>query len=137
VRPAGARPPRIAVVADDLMWGTRLLDGVRRAGAEAVPVRTAPAVDPALASADGAIVDLTARAFDPLAVIRSAAARDVPSIAVGPHDDEAVRRAAREAGAGRVHAYRALFEHGDVALAAWLARIGGDDAADEGTEGGD
>ena len=35
--------PRVAVLADDLIWATRLVDGVRRAGGEPVPVRTAAA----------------------------------------------------------------------------------------------
>ena len=48
----------------------------------------------------------------------AAAAAGVPAIAVGQHDDAELRRAARDAGASRVYAYRALFEHGDRELGA-------------------
>jgi hypothetical protein len=116
--------PRIAVLADDLIWATRLVDGVRRAGGDPVPVRTAPAFERALADADGALVDLTARAYDGIAALASAAGAGVPAIAVGQHDDVELRRAAKAAGATRVHAYRALFEHGDRELGAWLAVLG-------------
>lgn len=115
--------PRIAVVADDLIWATRLADGVRRAGAEPVPVRRAAAVDETLAAVDGVIVDTSARAYDPLAVLRTAAAGGVPAIAVAPHEAGTLIRDARAAGASRVHPYRALFEHGDEALARWLATL--------------
>jgi hypothetical protein len=122
-RPADA-PPRIAVLADDLIWATRLVDGVRRAGAEPVPVRSAAAFEAALPSVDGALVDLTARAYDGLACLRSAAGAGLPAVAVGQHDDAPLRRSAREAGADRVYAYRALFEHGDRELGAWVAGLG-------------
>jgi hypothetical protein len=115
---------RIAVLADDLIWATRLADGVRRAGGTPVPLRTAPALATTLAEVDGAIVDLTARAYDGLDALRAAAAAGVPAIAVGQHDDAPLRRAARDAGASRVHAYRALFEHGDRELSRWLAALG-------------
>jgi hypothetical protein len=124
--PSGAGPsvaPRVAIVADDLIWATRLADGVRASGADAVPVRSAAAVDAALGDADGAIVDLTSRAYDAMAVLGAAAAAGVPAIAVGQHDDAPARRAARAAGAARVYAYRALFEHGTRELGAWLATL--------------
>ena len=54
---------------------------------------------------------------------RPRAAAGVPAIAVGQHDDAEARRAATTAGASRVYAYRALFEHGDRVLAAWIASL--------------
>ncbi len=114
---------RIAVVADDLIWATRLADGVRRAGAEPVPLRSAAAFEAALPAVDGAIVDLTARAYDGIAMVGLAAAAGRPVIAVGQHDDAETRRAATAAGASRVYAYRALFEHGDRVLEAWIDTI--------------
>lgn len=121
---AGDRPPpRVAVVADDLIWGTRLADGVRRAGGEPVAIRSAAGIEVGLAGADGVIVDTSARAYAPLAVIRAAVAAGIPAIAVAAHVDVELRRAAREAGAARVHAYRALFERGDRELATWLSGI--------------
>jgi hypothetical protein len=122
-RPSGPVVPRVVVLADDLIWATRLADGVRRAGGEAVPARTGPAFDAALPGADGAVVDLTARAYDGLDALGRATAAGVPAIAVGQHDDVELRRAAKAAGATRVHAYRALFEHGDRELTAWLTAL--------------
>ena len=116
-------PPRIAVLADDLIWATRLADGIRRSGGEPVPVRSAPALAGVLASVSGCLVDLTARAYDGLTCLRTAAAAGVPAIAVGQHDDADARRAARAAGADRVYAYRTLFEHGDRELGAWIGNL--------------
>lgn len=115
--------PRIAVLADDLIWSTRLADGVRRAGGEPVPARSTAALDVALEGAAGCMVDLTARAYDGLAALRTAGRAGVPSVAVGQHDDAELRRAAGEAGATRVYAYRALYEHGDRELGAWIAGL--------------
>lgn len=121
--PDHAGPPRIAVLADDLIWATRLADGVRRAGGEPIPVRSAPDLAAVLASVSGCMVDLTARAYDGLACLAAATAAGVPAIAVGQHDDAEIRRAARVAGAGRVYAYRTLFEHGDREFSAWIGSL--------------
>ncbi|HEY4190742.1 MAG TPA: hypothetical protein VGM28_09990 [Candidatus Limnocylindrales bacterium] len=117
---------RVAVVADDLIWATRLRDGVARAGAEPVGVRSTDALTTTLTSAAGCLVDLTARAYDGIEVVRAAAAAGVAVIAVGQHDDAETRRAATDAGAARVYAYRALFEHGDRVLSAWIATLTSD-----------
>ncbi|OGO54711.1 MAG: hypothetical protein A2V85_17650 [Chloroflexi bacterium RBG_16_72_14] len=121
---AGDRRPRIAVVADDLIWATRLVEGVRRAGAEPVAIRSAAAVEGGLAGVVGVVVDTTARAYDPIAVLRRAASLGIAAIAVAPHVDVEGRRAARAAGASRVHPYQVLFERGDRELAAWLSALG-------------
>ena len=114
---------RIAVVADDLIWATRLRDGVTRAGAEPVAVRSPSALAAALPTVAGCLVDLTARAYDGIEAVRAATSAGVPVIAVGQHDDAKTRRAATDAGAARVYAYRALFEHGDRVLGAWIATL--------------
>ena len=120
-RPDRPAQPRIVVLADDLIWSTRLAGHVRAAGAEPVAVRSADAFATALAVADAAIVDLTSRAYDGLAAI--AAARDAgrPVLAVGQHDDHVLRRDALAVGADRVLAYRKLFEDGPATIARWLA----------------
>jgi hypothetical protein len=120
---AAPEQPRIVVVADDLIWGTRLADGVRRAGAEPIKVRHAAGVAGALGGADGVIVDTSARAYDPIAVLRDAAGAGIPAIAVAPHEAAELRRAAKTAGASRVLAYRVLSERPERALAAWLATL--------------
>jgi hypothetical protein len=125
VSPAAPAPARIAVLADDLLWATRLEGLVRLAGAEPLPVRRPAALEAALVAADGIVVDLTARAYDGLAALRGAADAGVPAIAVAQHDDAPLRRAARGAGAGRVYAYRTLFERGEAELAAWIGGLRG------------
>ena len=115
----------IAVLADDLIWATRLVDGVRRAGGHPVPVRSLETLGASLPGVGGCIVDLTARAYDGIEAISIARVAGIPAIAVGQHDDAEVRRAATSAGASRVYAYRALFEHGDQVLAAWIASLHG------------
>jgi len=119
---------RVLILADDLIWSTRLIARVRAAGADATPVRTLAALDQALPGADAVIVDLTARAYDGVdAVCRSSeAGRRV--LAVGQHDDAELRRRALDAGAERVHPYRKLFEDGPATLARWLATGAAGDA---------
>lgn len=112
--------PRIVVLADDLIWSTRLAAHVAAAGGAPRSVRTAAAFDVALAEAEGAIVDLTALAYDGVAAIEAAAAHDIRVLAVGQHDDLELRKRALGAGAERVYAYRKLFEAGPETLAAWL-----------------
>jgi hypothetical protein len=60
--------PRIAILAQDLIWADRLARAVEAAGGEPTRAKTAPELDRALACADHAIVDLTAQAYDPIAV---------------------------------------------------------------------
>lgn len=118
-----AVPPWIVILADDLIWATRLADAVRRTGGLPVPARSSATFEAALPDAAGCIVDLTARAYDGLGALTAASASGVPAIAVGQHDDVELRRAARTAGAVHVYAYRALFEHGDRDLGAWIAGL--------------
>jgi hypothetical protein len=110
----------IAILADDLIWAARLEEGVRRAGGRPIRVRSQASLAAVLQEADGCLVDLTARAYDGPSALRVAHQAGVPAIAVGQHDDAALRRAALDAGAARVHAYRALFEKGDALLAVWI-----------------
>jgi DNA-binding response OmpR family regulator len=117
---------RVLVLADDLIWSTRLAGHVRSAGAIPEPVRTAAAFATALAGPDvaGAIVDLTSRAYDGLASIAAARDAAVPVLAVGQHDDHLLRRDALAVGADRVLAYRKLFDDGPATIARWLAATG-------------
>lgn len=117
---AGA--PVALVLADDLIWGTRLRDHLAAAGAAPVLLRGAPAFGERLAGASVAVVDLTARAYDGVAEIERAAAAGVRVLAVGQHDDLEVRKRALAAGAERVFAYRKLFEDGPATLRAWLTK---------------
>lgn len=116
-------PARIVVLADDLIWSTRLAGHVRTAGRQPVTVRTAPAFSAVLAEPGlgGAIIDLTSLAYDGLASIAAARDAGIPVLAVGQHDDHVLRRNALAVGADRVLAYRKLFEDGPATIARWLA----------------
>lgn len=114
-----ASAPRVVILADDLIWSTRLGEAVRAAGGVPVRIRRLDDLFAGLADAARAIVDLTARAYDPLRAVAEAAAR-ARVIAVGQHDDIAIRKAAIAAGAERVYAYRKLFEDGPAVIRAWL-----------------
>jgi hypothetical protein len=123
--PAAART--VAILADDLIWSTRLSDAVRAAGARPRAVRRLADLEALLpgdagqAAISDVIVDLTARAYDGVAAVRLAGATGARIVAVGQHDDVELRRAATEAGASRVFTYRALFEDGPRLLRRWLA----------------
>ena len=111
---------RVAVLAQDLIWQDRLARAVEAAGATPSRAKTGPELDRALECADRAIVDLTARNYDPMSAIRRATTRGARVLAVGPHDDIEVRKRALAAGAEKVLAYRKLFEDGPATLTAWL-----------------
>ena len=111
---------RVLVLADDLIWGTRLVEQVRSAGAEATAARAAAPFRAALPDADAAIVDLTSRGYDGLAAIAAARDAGLPVLAVGQHDDHVLRRDALAVGADRVLAYRKLFEDGPATIRRWL-----------------
>lgn len=116
----------VVVLADDLIWATRLSEAIAAAGAQPLRVRRladlAPSLPPPGEAAGMAIVDLTARAYDGIEAVRVAARTGARVVAVGQHDDLDLRRRALEAGAERVFTYRALFEHGPRTLATWLGR---------------
>jgi DNA-binding response OmpR family regulator len=114
-------PVRILVLADDLIWSTRLVGHVRAAGFEAAAVRSADAFRAGLTGARGAIVDLTSLAYDGLAAIAAARDAGVAVLAVGQHDDHVLRRNALAVGADRVLAYRKLFDDGPATIARWIA----------------
>jgi DNA-binding NarL/FixJ family response regulator len=116
--PGAVVAPIVLVLADDLIWATRLTDAVTAAGG--TPKRARRLEGLAGSGATHAIVDLTARAYDGVAAVREAAATGARVVAVGQHDDAALRRAAIEAGAERVFTYRALFEDGPRSIARWL-----------------
>ena len=119
VEPSPEHGPAVLILADDLIWASRLADAVAAAGGRPLRIRRLDGLADARAS--HAIVDLTARAYDGVAAVRSVAETGARVVAVGQHDDVPLRRAAQAAGAERVFTYRALFEDGPRALAKWLA----------------
>jgi hypothetical protein len=116
-----ASRPNVAILADDLIWATRLEEIVQAAGGAGRRLRSVEALEGVLGEVDGVIVDLTARAYDGVAAIGIAAGGGVRVLAVGQHDDQELRARARAAGAERVLAYRKLFEDGPATIGRWLA----------------
>jgi DNA-binding response OmpR family regulator len=118
----------VVVLADDLMWSTRIVEAVRRAGGSAVQLSSEQELAVALEAyqvgdvrtISGAIVDLAARRFDAVAAIERVSQARLPVIAVAEHDDQLTRKRALDAGAGRVFSYRKFFEDGTRLVEGWL-----------------
>ncbi len=100
----------VRVVADDLIWASRLDAAVKHAGAQ--PVRD---------GGEAVIVDLNGRAYDGIAAVAAAAASGSTVIAVAQHDDGATRKRALTAGARRVFSYNKMFSDGPRIVADLLA----------------
>jgi DNA-binding response OmpR family regulator len=118
----------VVVLADDLMWSTRIVEAVRRAGGSAVQLSSEQELAVALEAyqvgdvrtISGAIVDLAARRFDAVAAIELVSQARLPVIAVAEHDDQLTRKRALDAGASRVFSYRKFFEDGTRLVEGWL-----------------
>ena len=120
-RPAEpAETRRIVVLAEDLIWATRLSSLLEASGAEVRKARGARDLDAAIAGADGLLVDLTARTYEPFQAIESAARAGLDVACVGQHEDVAVRKEALAAGAKRVWTYSQLHTHGPTVIGRWL-----------------
>ena len=117
--------PRLLVLADDLIWATRLEGQGRTLGADVQrftttePLMTALAAEPAT-PADLVAIDATARAYDAEAAVRAVAATGARVLALVQHDDPEGRASLVAAGAMRAMPYRALFERGHAILAGLL-----------------
>jgi DNA-binding response OmpR family regulator len=118
------RQPRVGVLADDLIWASRLAAAAEQAGAEVVRLTGRDALVEAL---DGPfrpvalLVDLAGRRFDPLDGIWVAAQAGLAVLAVGQHEDLDLRHRALEAGASAWISYNAFFRRGAVRVGALLA----------------
>ena len=92
----------VLVVADDLMWSTRLLSFAAGAGAagRTVPdlagLRAALRTEPPDQPPDLVIVDLSARSFDAVAAVSEAAGAGGRVIAIAQHEVDAVPKSFRE-----------------------------------------
>lgn len=136
---ADDRAPGVLVLADDLMWASRLVEAVRRAGAQAIRIGSRAELDVALHAHDeeepgrqalpgstggprvvGSVVDLNGRRYQGIEAIESMRRARLPVIAVSQHDDLVTRRRALGAGAGRVFSYNKFFTDGPRLVAAWL-----------------
>jgi CheY-like chemotaxis protein len=119
----------VVVVADDLMWSTRIAESVRRAGGRAISLGTESELAIALQAFEvedvrtlsGAVVDLAIRRYDGVTAIERISAAGLPVIAVAEHDDQLTRKRALAAGASRVFSYRKFFEDGTRLVQGWLS----------------
>ena len=117
--------PRLLVLADDLIWATRLEGQGRTLGAivqrftTTEPLIAVLAAHPATPT-DLVAIDATARAYDAEAAVRAVTATGARVLALVQHDDPAGRASLIAAGAVRAMPYRALFERGHAILAGLL-----------------
>jgi DNA-binding response OmpR family regulator len=141
--PAG---PLIAVVADDLLWASRLVAAVQRAGATPVRMGTDSDVEhafeavmlaePGPSDPDapprlvGAIIDLFGHRYDGVEAVRRATAAGLPVVAIAQHDDLETRKLALDAGALRVFSYNKFFQDGPALVSRWFVDAGAEDTAD-------
>ncbi|HEV8054737.1 MAG TPA: hypothetical protein VGP30_07900 [Candidatus Limnocylindrales bacterium] len=138
--PSRAVRGTIAVLADDLIWASRLVTAVERAGARAVRLASETELL-AVLEADhhaelgpneldrrlvGVIIDMNARRYDGPTAVRRAAGAGKPVIAAAQHDDHLTRRRALDAGAQRVFAYTKLFSDGPAVVDRWLTTMSRD-----------
>jgi DNA-binding NtrC family response regulator len=113
----------VLVVADDLIWASRLTGAVERAGASSHVVRTLEDLAQRYEtdSPSSVIVDLSGRGYDGVAAVHLAASKGATVLGVGQHEDAELRRQALAAGARRVLSYNKLFTDGPRIVAALLA----------------
>ena len=97
------------MIADDLIWESRLRAAVERAGATAVRD-----------GGEAVVVDLNGRAYDGVEAVARAAQSGRPTIAVGQHEDVALRKRALAAGARRVYSYNKMHTDGPDVIARLL-----------------
>ena len=100
----------VRVVADDLIWASRLAAAVERAGGTLVR-----------AGGEVAIVDLNGRAYDGIDAVALEVAAGRRTIAVGQHEDVALRKRALAAGARRVFSYNKMHSDGPRIVADLLS----------------
>ena len=117
--------PRLLVLADDLIWATRLEGQGRTLGARVERFTTTQPLIAALAAhpatpTDLVAIDATARAYDAEAAVCAVAATGARVLALVQHDDPEGRASLIAAGAVRAMPYRALFERGHAILAGLL-----------------
>ena len=123
--------PVVAILADDLIWSTRLADTVGRLGRPSIVARDLADLAEALPLAAEVIVDLTARDYDGISAVEVAAHGGHRVLCVAQHDDRELRMRAVGAGAEHVYSYRMLFERGPETLGRWLATGSGSQEAAE------
>ena len=106
----------VAVLADDLIWASRLRAAIEHAGGQPVAVKGADEISDGLV-----VIDLGGRAYDGIAAVRAAASAGATVLAVAQHDDIEARKAALAAGAKRVLSYNKMFSDGSAVMERLMA----------------
>jgi DNA-binding response OmpR family regulator len=116
-------PQTVLVVADDLIWASRLLAAADNAGARGRIAHDTAELAAGLAEHNAApvIVDLNGRRYDGVEAVRAAAEGGGAVLAVGQHEDLELRRRALAAGATRVFSYNKMFRDGAQVVAQLIA----------------
>jgi DNA-binding response OmpR family regulator len=110
----------VPVLADDLIWSSRLRAAVEKAGAEPRVATPDQLASYAAAPATPVIVDLNGRGYDGIAAIAQAGKAGHIVLAVGQHEDLELRKRALAAGAKRVFSYNKMFSDGPSVVAALI-----------------
>ena len=113
----------MVILADDLIWSSRLRAAVEKAGTNGVVARSAAGLLEALEGCPGGspvMIDLNGRAYDGVEQVRIAAEAGHAVVAVGQHEDLELRRRALDAGARRVFSYNKVFADGPNVVASLL-----------------
>ena len=110
------------VVADDLIWASRLRAAVEHADAQPLLAKSLAELSAALDRGDdgAVIVDLNGRTYEGVDAVRAASQAGRVVLAVGQHEDIELRKRALDAGARRVFSYNKLFVDGPSVVAALL-----------------
>ena len=124
--------PLILLVADDLMFPSRVREGLRPTEFQLRVAGTDAAADEAASGEPRPaviLVSLTARRFDPLAVIAGLKAdertRQIPLLAFAGHLESEKHTAARQAGADRTAANSSVALHLPALLKSLLSGVPG------------
>jgi DNA-binding NtrC family response regulator len=112
----------VIVVADDLIWASRLRAAVDRSGASSIVARDFEDLAAHLEREPGAavVVDLNGRTYDGVGAVQAASQAGRRVIAVGQHEDLDLRRRALAAGARRVFSYNKVFSDGPSVVTALI-----------------
>ena len=105
------------MLADDLIWASRLAAAAERTGAS---VRRASTLAAEPTDVGSAIVDLGGRRYDGVESVARLLESGVSVAAVCNHEDVALRRRALDAGAARVWSYNRFHREGPTLLERWL-----------------
>ena len=106
----------VVVLADDLIWASRLRAAVEHAGGRTIAITRADQIGGALV-----VIDLGGRAYDGIAAVRAAASAGATVLAVAQHDDIDLRKAALAAGASKVLSYNKMFSDGSAVMERLMA----------------